>query len=736
MLHVPRRSSNIPLFLRKDAKRYRNGKKAYSAKSIYFRDGAKSTPAVEPNQLEFLFDTRKRSVSKPTDVSFSTILMNNLRGKDPSLIEFVGRNSYLSQLWFWLLDRYVPVRIVTGIGGVGKTTLVRHFAEAVLDRAPLGFEQVVWLTAKRVHFRALKGTTENAASFEAPHFHDTRSFLISLLSAIVYAEGQFDNETEHDELLALLAATLAESPAFIVVDDIDTLNTDDQAEVFHVLNSVMHQTIPNSPTPSKAIITSRLKLGAAPTQLLTVNGFTEAEFQKYSSRLCDAFEVNVNLKRGTPRFKKFYSASQGSPLFAASIVRLASRGNASFDQCLEQWKGSLGEDVRRFAFDRELSELPDSQVRTVYALCLLRKASFIELQNVTESGQQLLEEDLDKLRDYHLISSPSEALHGGLDFVIEPTLAPLRELVASKIADPRRIESRCEALRRGAGESTRDVGLIISRIVALWDAGRAKEALEVAENSTKGDGAKHPDLHCILGRAYLRTSPPLPGNADSALKLAFSLGCERHELFDLWVEARRMRGDWNGVIEICSEALKSSDHPKYICETSQAHINLGEAADVAQNWISSIGHYLTAGRKADAYLAESDAHMYFEELKTVRRTAYLEALRVARKEYREADRSLEVWRVVFEAFNSYVRFPAMLRVGAENLLSWAHYVVNFRDAFHENTLGKLRASLAELGEVRTKMRGQDWMDPAVEEFLEEANKKMQSFIEAYLSDTN
>src|SRR5262249_19426131 len=152
---VPRRVSPAPLAFKKQAKESSKGKIAYQANDIYFRNGANSSPAETVDQLSFLFGPRTAIYTPPSTVEKTSILDNNLRLQDPALIEFVGRNRDLEKLWRWLNDRFSPVKLVTGIGGVGKTRLVRTFAEQILDRSPLGFEKVIWLTAKKQHWRPL-----------------------------------------------------------------------------------------------------------------------------------------------------------------------------------------------------------------------------------------------------------------------------------------------------------------------------------------------------------------------------------------------------------------------------------------------------------------------------------------------------------------------------------------------------------------------------------------------------
>ena len=67
---------------------------------------------------------------------------NNLPLKDPNLIRFVGRKSYLEDLWAWPADFRSPIRVVTASGGIGKTAVAYEFASQVVDQPGASSEKV------------------------------------------------------------------------------------------------------------------------------------------------------------------------------------------------------------------------------------------------------------------------------------------------------------------------------------------------------------------------------------------------------------------------------------------------------------------------------------------------------------------------------------------------------------------------------------------------------------------
>ena len=126
---------------------------------------------------------------------------------------------------------------------------------------------------------------------------------------------------------------------------------------------------------ARALLTARLNLGAAPGQLLVVNGLEREDFFRFAEATAEA--IGAPLPQGVGKKKpleQLFEASNGSPLFAAAILNLAARG-MPLGQAIKQYKGADGEEVRRFAFERELDALTDSQIRILFAAVNLVEAT-------------------------------------------------------------------------------------------------------------------------------------------------------------------------------------------------------------------------------------------------------------------------------------------------------------------------------------------------------------------------
>ena len=176
------------------------------------------------------------------------------------------------------------------------------------------------------------------------------------------------------------------------------------------------QTIGHGGISSVALLTARLDLGAAPAQLTRITGLDIQDFADYVYMTASTLNVPLNLNRQSDLMKRFRTVTDGSPTFAASIIRMLTNGE-QLEAALKKWKGGGGEEVRKFAFKRELDKLSDSQVRSLYAACLLGETSFVELQSILQSNDRLMTDDIGLLRKYHLVAL-GEDLPGGARIVI------------------------------------------------------------------------------------------------------------------------------------------------------------------------------------------------------------------------------------------------------------------------------------------------------------------------------
>ena len=196
ILFIPQRpKDHDPVQFLKDAPASKLNKRAYQANDIYMRSREECRRAMTAADFALLFNRERLGIASLA--SDSKYIENNLPAKDPNLVEFVGRDAQLDDLWRWFVDRYTAVKLLSGSGGVGKTSIAWAFCDAVSRNPPSGLEKVVWLTAKKMN-AALLGKYVDIAH---THFSDLTSLLLALLGELGVPGNQMSEDPSREELI-------------------------------------------------------------------------------------------------------------------------------------------------------------------------------------------------------------------------------------------------------------------------------------------------------------------------------------------------------------------------------------------------------------------------------------------------------------------------------------------------------------------------------------------------------
>ena len=230
VLFIPRRSyTKNPAQFMRDAPVSDTGKQAYKKNQIYFRFGDECRPAQTSEDYGLLCGAGRREFSFAEEFRRSLILTNNLGPRDPGFIKFIGREAYLKELWRWLCDGFMPVKLLAGIGGVGKTTLAREFSEGLIRNPPTGLEKLIWLSAKKQLYTAILGKYQPTSRVD---FSDIRTLLEAILGELCYPTNKIDPEWSVQELAEECIGALRVFPSLLIIDDVDSLEPMQQQEVF------------------------------------------------------------------------------------------------------------------------------------------------------------------------------------------------------------------------------------------------------------------------------------------------------------------------------------------------------------------------------------------------------------------------------------------------------------------------------------------------------------------------
>ncbi len=701
----PRSKKHLPIDFKKDSKVNENGKHCYKKGDIYYRDGDSSSPAKGAALVELIASSQIGEISTLTD--------HNLPDRDKTFTQFIGRREELDALWRWFLDTFNSTRLVAGIGGVGKTTLVREFSEEVLANAPLGIEKIIWLSAKKTNFDAEFNVTFKTDERSPNLFDSEISLYRKILLELGYLNDELKSSWNEFQYLEHIGRALSITSTFLVVDDLDSLDDETQRSVFSNLTGIFHSLSARSNKKGRCLMTARMRLGASRSQYHELNGFRPEDFYSYLVDQYKTFGIRVDFNKNSKLFRKFFDYSHGSPLFATSVVRLV-RSGFSLEAALNKWRDAEGDEVREFALRREVGRLTSSQQRTLYAITNLSPCSFVEIKAVTEAADSLLQRDLAALSDFHLLSKEPGVPAGGREFGVPSNSSIIRSLVRDKISDPMRIEKKCRELRKEKASNDKFVSQVIGRVVALWRDQKYDEALRIIEYEYK-KGKKeefHCDLECVYGRALLRSEVPNLNGADAAFARAHAKGCVRPELTGLWVETRQLKKDWHGVIEVCELALRERPIPHLYCMIGSAYVSLAYEQLKGPSITGAIDTLVKGGKYLNSVIGNENLGSYFEEVNSLRKECFEEAVRVAERVMISSGDYIYLWNLAWTSFECYVRSTYINNVIIRTSYDWVEGVLKYRERITAGDLNKINEIIGKVSEMISVFDEKGWSDSA------------------------
>ncbi|QUS38634.1 hypothetical protein RPMA_07140 [Tardiphaga alba] len=252
-----------------------------------------------------------------------------------------------------------------------------------------------------------------------------------------------------------------------------------------------------------------------------------------------------------------HNASKGSPIFIASILRLVSFGD-DLEKVLANWTGRDGDEVRRFAFKREIDSLNYSDLRVLYALQLLSSSTFEELLDVLAEDRQSLQASLLRMSQFHLFAGSGNPATGSQISIPEPIRLMVKitqEKLSPQDAEDLRKRSAQAVSRAKDGKS--EIGKRVRGISLLWTRKRYAEALAEARRASK-DFPGSGEVSFTLGRTYLLQVPPIYDAADEAFKEANQKKYHSRNLLEYWSLTRLKKGDIAGLLRITNPSLAPS----------------------------------------------------------------------------------------------------------------------------------------------------------------------------------
>lgn len=307
----------------------------------------------------------------------------------PSSTKFVGREKELAQIRGLLHPGSKEIRIaISGIGGIGKTTLALEAARWYIDpTSDYAFEEtfdvIVWVSAKQ----------KNLSFDESLPHGDPREFLKSVLSTISVQL----NQEEIRRMLVIddqrdpIYGALGKIRALLVVDNLEDVSDSSYKEVIEFINGL--------PATTRIILTSRTRVKNAHFTI-ELEGLPQDKADILIEQECKRKKVLLNEEER----RKVYQITGGIPLaIVFSIGLIKDKGDT--DYALEKLVDPQGEYVE-FIFGKTLETIRGKPAfQTLQALAVFPKdASREALQFVTSFSAAQLWDSLITLIDFSVIN--------------------------------------------------------------------------------------------------------------------------------------------------------------------------------------------------------------------------------------------------------------------------------------------------------------------------------------------
>jgi len=496
------------------------------------------TTAAELKSICTSLISMEKGDSEPTRV-----LGDNLPPPESIVSDFIGRTEELEELYVWFKEYNQKRWMLAGAGGKGKTAIAYRFATQIKNSAPEPYTMVIWLSAKRRKF--MEGSI---VPIDHPDFSNLNSALDKLL--IDYGWGEVLNDTKENKI-SLILNLLNEFPIFLVIDDIDTLQSEDDEAVAFFTFEVPH-------TKSKVLYTSRTRFPGMNRCTTQVEGFNLDEVGEYANKLLAKY-VKQDEQLSSTDIKEIRQVTEGSPLYIEELLRLHAIG-VPLSECIENWK-EMGATARGFSLRREFDFLSNNAQKVLLACSINREPSTIsDLEAVTKLPQTEVLKAIDELSKLFLVPRPF-ILEGVPRYDVNLNTRLLVIDVMSSYGSFADIQSALKNLHGdiiSSGKRRADVRAYQRQVVANINANRQYDAEKLLMEVALIEYPNDPDLLGQLGWVYLRWQPkPRIEEARNSFSRAAKLNCTNGSMYWQWWRMEADRNNWAMAIDACKKGVRN-----------------------------------------------------------------------------------------------------------------------------------------------------------------------------------
>jgi hypothetical protein len=466
-------------------------------------------------------------------------LEHSLPARESVVVDFVGRDEELKRLWEWLKDPHARRWAIAGEGGKGKSAIAYEFATAVRFSSPSEIQAVWWLSSKKKKFTDRKVVKTSNCDFD-----DLSTGCNKLL--VDYGRDDIldqDLQTRQSILLRLLN----EIPSLVVVDDLDSLEGEDEA-------AIEFFTLFAPATKSKVLLTTRRTVFGMAHTTTHVSGMKPEDFARFVKSRCKMFGLDLQLL--TPhRISEIAAITESSPLYAEDLLRLAA--SVTLHEAIKGWKGKDGDDARKYALGRELDILSSEAKEALLCACLSSgPVSFSELESLTGFSKSRLQTAISEMQRLFLVPKP-RLIEGEERFDVNVNSRALVLKLSEGTDVYRRSKNAVDAIGGRLPYSDRGkTGAVIRQTVFLVrtnEFAKAEETVRTVLNTQPNN----PDLIGALGYVYKSWRPKRSTDARQSFERAAQLKCRRLDPYRHWIQLELGEREWTNAAKAAEHGMKN-----------------------------------------------------------------------------------------------------------------------------------------------------------------------------------
>jgi hypothetical protein len=545
ILLVPKREQKPPIHFSKII-----GK--YQPFNIFYRQGSEVLLA-SGNEIDMLYGLRINPYIDETN-KHSLTIQSGLPASPSTIGNIIGRFEVLEGIFNWLQVSKEPRFFLWGDGGSGKSTIAYEagrvltlIGKSILNKYNYSFEGVIYLSAKKKY---LDSETSKIKKFRGTDFETSLDLFKSILILSDFGDSNEINNYDEDKCLKELENLFDAQAQLIIIDDIDTLISDDIDAGMEELHSIGAR----CKSGSKILYTLRKIPSFARKNSMEVPGFRkEDEYPEFLNLCSEHFNVP---SPSNDEANDIYNFSEARPLAIETMLGLR-RITSDYKSAIDRWKSEKS-DALDYLFRKEYNSLTSSRSKNLLATLVAFNTSQTQdtLTTILNCSEDQIQDAISEVREMFLRVEIDD-ISGETKYSFRSATRVFLSTVSKELDYYTDIKARVEFFQRESSQIPPPVITIINRAKRSRQRGETKEAWALLTNKSFPKAmTEHPSYKAELGLTAAEMKPPLLTEAREYFEDAYKFGHRDYEMFGSWVTMEQEADTGTSLgIDVCNKVI-------------------------------------------------------------------------------------------------------------------------------------------------------------------------------------